>query len=117
MTWRSVVAPCSVAVTCGMICTVAGRSPSLVPVLPSAGVSCSVTCPLMLGPSAAAWFDVCGAGGAGAGAGFAACRGLVGFLTFGALTTISGTARRVAPGGGVVAAGGEAFEGGVVSVG
>ena len=41
----------------------------------------------------------------------------MGFLVFGALTTISGTARRVVLGGGVVAAGGEAFGGEVVAAG
>src|SRR6185437_16675604 len=38
---RSRVPPCSVTVSRLMICTLAGRSPSLVPVLPSEGACCN----------------------------------------------------------------------------
>src|SRR5665213_2390731 len=38
---RSMVLPCSVTTSRGMICTLAGRSASLVPVLPSDGACCS----------------------------------------------------------------------------
>src|SRR5665213_4511156 len=38
---RSMVLPCSVTTSRGMICTLAGKSASLVPVLPSEGACCS----------------------------------------------------------------------------
>src|SRR5271169_3012606 len=40
MASRSNVPPCSVTTSRGMICTLAGKSPSLVPVLPSDGTCC-----------------------------------------------------------------------------
>src|ERR1700760_3076666 len=68
----SMVVPCSVRTWCGMICTLAGSSDSLVPVLPTPGTWLSG------GPDVLLFGPLPSSGGAllalaGAGAGFVRC--------------------------------------------
>src|SRR5215470_2546268 len=62
----SVVVPCSVRTSRGMICTLAGRSASLVPVLPTPGTCCNGGPELLLfGPLPSSLAAATGAAGLG----------------------------------------------------